>query len=231
MAHCDAFRDALSKLLFDAGEYAFSCFSNGEDLLLSGSETGYHLAFLEIHLSGAMNGLETAGQLRCLHPDTDIIFLTEAAEYVTEGYRYHAFDFLIKPVSMARLQDVIGRYLEERMKRPADFLNVSVSRSQVQLPLNEIRYLESQKRKIIAHMGRDDTGFYGRLDQLEDLLKDSGFIRCHQSYLVNSRHIRRFAGTLIRLSDGTVLPVSRTYMKKIKERSGKDRIGKEEEAL
>ena len=51
---------------------------------------------------------------------------------------------------------------------------------------------------------------------LEELLADSGFIRCHQSYLVNSRHLRQLGGSTVLLSDGTSLPVSRTYYKHLK---------------
>lgn len=124
--HRNAFCDTLAKLLFDAADYSFSCFGNAEDLLARQDAAFFQLVFLEIHLDGPMNGLEAADRIRSLSPDTDIIFLTDAAEYVTEGYRYHAFDFLIKPVPLARLQDVVSRYLSERRKRPADFLAADV---------------------------------------------------------------------------------------------------------
>ena len=147
--HRNAFCDTLAKLLFDAADYSFSCFGNAEDLLARLQDAAFfQLVFLEIHLDGPMNGLEAADRIRSLSPDTDIIFLTDAAEYVTEGYRYHAFDFLIKPVPLARLQDVVSRYLSERRKRPADFLNVTIQRCSIQLPLYQIYYLESFTRFI-----------------------------------------------------------------------------------
>ncbi len=218
--HRNAFCDTLAKLLFDAADYSFSCFGNAEDLLARQDAAFFQLVFLEIHLDGPMNGLEAADRIRSLSPDTDIIFLTDAAEYVTEGYRYHAFDFLIKPVPLARLQDVVSRYLSERRKRPADFLNVTIQRCSIQLPLYQIYYLESQLRKIIAHTWENTMEFYERLDHLETLLCDSGFVRCHQSYLVNSRHIRQLSTGAIVLADGTKLPVSRTYFKRLKAMPG-----------
>lgn len=221
ISHRTAFCDTLAKLLFDAAEYSFSCFGSAEKLLEKQEPSAFfQLIFMEVHLSGQINGLEAAGRIKYLSPDTDIIFLTDAAEYIAEGYRYHAFDFLIKPVPLARLQDVVGRYLSERRKRPADFLNVSIQRCSVQLPLFQIYYLESQLRKIIAHMWENTTEFYERLDHLEELLSGSGFIRCHQSYLVNSRHIRQLNSSAVVLADGTELPVSRTYFKKLKTMPG-----------
>ena len=228
--HRNAFCDTLAKLLFDAADYSFSCFGSAKDLLARQDAAAFfQLVFLEIHLDGPMNGLEAADRIRILSPDTDIIFLTDAAEYVTEGYRYHAFDFLIKPVPLARLQDVVSRYLSERRKRPADFLNVTIQRCSIQLPLYQIYYLESQLRKIIAHTWENTTEFYDRLDHLEALLCDSGFVRCHQSYLVNSRHIRQLSTGAIVLADGTELPVSRTYFKKLKALLQPEAVYREEQ--
>ena len=215
--HRAALCDALAKLLFDGADYRFSCFSSGDALLeQQGQEIAFQLVFLEIRLEGPLNGLETAEQLRYRSPGTDIIFLTGAAEYIGAGYRYHAFDFLVKPVSMARLQETVGRYLEERLRRPSDFLNVSIQRRSVQLPLHQIYYLESQRRKIIAHMVEDQVEFYGRLDALEELLGPSGFLRCHQSYLVNLRYIRQLGSSSLTLPHNCSLPVSRPYLKSLR---------------
>ena len=218
ISHRKTFCDILSKLLFDSGDYHLTCFSSVRKLLALEKQTSlFHLVFLEIHFPDGMSGLETAGQLRYLSPDTDIIFLTDAAEYVTEGYRYHAFDFLIKPVSLARLQDVIGRYLNERWKRPADFLNVTVQRCSIQLPLSHIFYLESFRRKIIAHMWEETTEFYEKLDHLEKHLPDH-FLRCHKSFLVNMDRIRNFEKHRLELESGRIVDVSRSRLKEAREK-------------
>ena len=177
--HRAALCDALAKLLFDTVDYRFACFAGGEELLaaLEGG-AACQLVFLEVRLGGALNGLETAGLLRYRAPQADIIFLTRLAEHIGDGYRYHAFDFLIKPVPMARLQETVDRYLEERRQRPADYLKVSIQRRSVQLPLRQILCLESRRRKVVAHMTGDQVVFYGRLDALEKLLAPSGFLRC-----------------------------------------------------
>lgn len=215
--HRAALCDALEKLLFDSGDYRFACFSSGEALLeRQGEADAFQLVFLEIRLEGALNGLETAGRLRYRSPNTDIIFLTGAAEYIGAGYRYHAFDFLVKPVPLARLQETVGRYVEERLRRPADFLSVSIQRRSIQLPLHQISHLESQRRKIVAHLGEEQVEFYGRLDQLEELLIPSGFLRCHQSYLVNLQYIRQLDSTSLALARGCSLPISRPYLKQLR---------------
>lgn len=215
--HRAALCDALAKLLFDTVDYRFACFASGEELL-AGLETGTacQLVFLEVRLAGALSGLDTAGLLRYRAPQTDIVFLTRDAEHIGEGYRYHAFDFLIKPVPLARLQETVDRYLEERRQRPADYLRVSIQRRSVQLPLRQVLCFESRRRKVVAHMADDRVEFYGRLDALEELLASSGFLRCHQSYLVNKRYIRQLDGTSLTLANGVALPVSRPHLKDLR---------------
>jgi two-component system LytT family response regulator len=49
--------------------------------------------------------------------------------------------------------------------------------------------------------------------EYEELLKDYGFIRCHQSHLVNLNYItswRRENGGHLLLEDGSTIPVSRS---------------------
>ena len=199
--HRAALCDALAKLLFDTVDYRFACFASGEELLtaLEGG-AACQLVFLEVRLGGALNGLETAGLLRYRAPQADIIFLTRLAEHIGDGYRYHAVD----------------RYLEERRQRPADYLKVSIQRRSVQLPLRQILCLESRRRKVVAHMTGDQVVFYGRLDALEELLAPSGFLRCHQSYLVNKRYIRQLDSTSLTLAGGAALPVSRPHLKALR---------------
>ena len=73
-----------------------------------------------------------------------------------------------------------------------------------------------KRRKVVAHMADDRVEFYGRLDALEELLASSGFLRCHQSYLVNKRYIRQLDGTSLTLANGVALPVSRPHLKDLR---------------
>ena len=47
-------------------------------------------------------------------------------------------------------------------------------------------------------------------------MASSGFLRCHQSYLVNKRYIRQLDGTSLTLANGAALPVSRPHLKDLR---------------
>lgn len=91
----------------------------------------------------------------------------------------------------------------------------------VRIPYREILYLESQRRQVVVHTRRpeDLVAFTATLDTVEENLKPRGFLRCHQSYLVNMEHIEELDKTMrrLKLRDGQVVDISKRYYKPINE--------------
>jgi len=74
--------------------------------------------------------------------------------------------------------------------------------------LAEIRYIMSDKRKVIVCSEEKQEEYYYKLDEVEELL-DDGFVRCHQSYIVNMKKIKILVDEGLMLLDGTFIPISR----------------------
>ena len=87
------------------------------------------------------------------------------------------------------------------------------------IPLNAVLYFTSDIRKIGAFFLNDEKEiwFYGKLDDLEKQLQPYGYLRCHQSYLVNGRKIEGIDRECVITSGGSI-PISRKYSKNVKER-------------
>ena len=81
--------------------------------------------------------------------------------------------------------------------------------------LKDILYLEKQKNYVIYHTVRKTISERTTLDRKADLL-NKGFLRTHICYMVNMRFIDRIQTGDIRLSDGTVIPLSRKYSESVK---------------
>ncbi len=62
-----------------------------------------------------------------------------------------------------------------------------------------------------------EYSFYGSLDREEGALGEA-FLRCHRSYLVNCRKIQSYRMAELTLQNGSRIPVSRSYAKRVKER-------------
>ena len=64
----------------------------------------------------------------------------------------------------------------------------------------------------------EEYDFYGTLDELENTLPEQ-FLRCHRSYIISVEKISLIKLSLhtVRLNNGCIIPVSRTYSKHLKE--------------
>lgn len=64
-----------------------------------------------------------------------------------------------------------------------------------EVALERLLYVESRLHKLEFHVMEDVMKvytMYQTLDKVQELLGENGFVRIHQSYLVNLRHIRLF---------------------------------------
>lgn len=66
------------------------------------------VVFLDINMP-EMSGLEAAELLQQLIPTIEIIFVTAYDEYAVKAFELNAMDYLLKPLSMQRLQKTIER--------------------------------------------------------------------------------------------------------------------------
>lgn len=90
-------------------------------------------------------------------------------------------------------------------------------RHTVLIPLEDLMYAEAQDNKIVV-IRRDGEAleYTGTLKALEERIASADFLRCHASYLVNSRAVTTITAT--RLTLGAIsIPVSRKYQARVRE--------------
>ncbi|WP_058308512.1 response regulator [Gracilibacillus massiliensis] len=66
------------------------------------------LVFLDIEMP-EINGLELAEQITMYNPNIQIVFVTAHSQYALEAFEMHALDYLLKPVTVARLKKTLQR--------------------------------------------------------------------------------------------------------------------------
>lgn len=72
----------------------------------------FEVIFLEIKLD-ELNGLEVADIIKSNHPHVIVIFITSYSEFAIQAYEIGGLDYLLKPISQARLQKTISRIEHE----------------------------------------------------------------------------------------------------------------------
>ena len=89
--------------------------------------------------------------------------------------------------------------------RPFRFLVKPVS-----IPIGEILYFESNRRKVKIITEKENFELYGKLNDIEKSLERSkvAFLRVHQSFLVSYKHVEEIGYDFVVLNNGKRIPIS-----------------------
>ena len=191
-------------------------FENGEALLREyGAETHpFDILLLDIRMDD-VDGIEVARRIREVDESVLIVFITSSAEYVFRGYEVRAFRYLMK-TELSYGFDRVLRETLRALESPAEHMfSFQFGSEKIRLPSRHILYFESSRRVIRIVLAGEEYKTYAKLDDIERELSGHEFIRCHQSFLVNARHIEKLETGALRLTNGTVLPVSKKYRRAV----------------
>ncbi|MDX1572233.1 MAG: LytTR family DNA-binding domain-containing protein, partial [Xanthomonadales bacterium] len=107
----------------------------------------------------------------------------------------------------------------------ADRLVIPTPRGEALVRLEEIDRIEAEGNYVAIHAGERKYLERRTMREAERRLAEAGFARIHRSHLVNLERLERVertAGGTYRavLADGTRLPMSRSYRKRLKKHLG-----------
>lgn len=190
-------------------------FSSGETLLawMERHQNEIELLFLDIEM-GKVNGMETAKQLRENWEALQIVFVTGFPDYVFDGYEVDALGYLLKPAKREQLEAIIERVMVKRCRDSKQVYSCHNGDVWYRIPHKEILYFESDRRKVNCVTSKRTYSFYGKLDDVEQELSKSGFVRIHQRYLVKTDAIEQICGSEMQIESHT-LPISRSYHQQV----------------
>lgn len=174
------------------------------------------IAFVDVEMPET-DGFTIVNYIRQQQPKTQIVFLTGHAEMGAKSYDYEPLDFLTKPLDVLRLKRTFERYEQCRNARPEQLEQIALDGAKgfILISPAEINYVAREGRKNVLHLSNMTHEVHTSLDELELMLEDYGFFRCHQSFLVSVSQIRSvtqadFGRTYTaNLTCGETLPVSR----------------------
>lgn len=183
------------------------------------------ILFLDIML-----GDGTGFDLLEIFPDlkSKIIFVTASDEYAIRAFKFAAIDYVLKPYSLDELKNSIDKAKQHLHpdKERLGILKNTLSKSN-QTPqkislhtlekisvvdVDDIIRCESDSNNTLFYLNSGQKIFVTKtLKYFADMLKELGFIRTHQSHLVNLQYIKEFIksdGGYIMLKNGSNIPVS-----------------------
>lgn len=186
----------------------------------------YDMVFMDIELP-FINGMEAAQKLREIDQQVVLIFVTNMAQFAVKGYEVDALDYLVKPVHYGDFELKLHRAVS-RLKESQEALLVQRQSGMIRLKLQEISYIEVRGHTLIFHTEAGEITGSGTLQELENKLRNKGFLRCNKCYLVNQRHIAAVQGYTLVMAQGEELQISRprkkTFMIELAETMGNENV-------
>ncbi|SDD82805.1 LytR/AlgR family response regulator transcription factor [Niabella drilacis] len=188
------------------------------------------LVFLDIQMPGK-NGFQMLQELP-VH-SFEIILITAFDQYGIQAIKFSAVDYLLKPLNIDELRAAVQkaeRRIREKMQNRElenllQLIRNREERSTHKLALSTVKETRFVHPKEIVRCESSNAYTFFFLNdgtkitvshpifEYEELLADYGFVRCHQSHLVNKSHIRSWVkedGGYLALENGDKIPVSKS---------------------
>lgn len=217
---------------------------NGLEAVEMVRRTKPQLMFLDIQMPG-LDGLQTIDRLISKKiPLPKIIFVTAYDDYALKAFDLSAVDYVLKPIDKQRLDKAIGKakqqinnraFMEDQFKnllslmqgQPEQRFKLLVKSGNRMLLIDSSDIiLANVEDGVISVVTGDLVGTcnYRTLEELQANLDPKVFWRVHRAYVVNINKIKEvipwFNRSLqLKMTDKkeTVVPVSRTQTKKLRE--------------
>lgn len=223
-------REELTELLEESGEIeVIGEANNAIEGLKKINQFKPDVVFLDIQMP-QITGIELLGML---DPDTmpKVVFVTAYDQYALQAFEDNAFDYLLKPIDPARLEKTIQR-LGRSVNKTQDYSALAPNNLD-QVPCIGLNRIVIVPTVDVEFAFSDISGVHVQTHQqratsqltLKILEEKTPLVRCHRQYLVNTKAIKEIKLLENGLAEiitrsGHQVPVSRRYLKELKEKLG-----------
>ncbi len=219
-------REELSVLLEDIGgvEIVGSC-ENAMEAIRMVNHEHPDVLFLDIKMP-VLDGFDLLGMIE-EEVMPYVVFVTAFDEYALKSFEEKTLDYLLKPVDPEHLSRAMQKICAAvAAKEAPNYQMAQLNR----IPCNsghKIKLIDPQTVEYVhsdisgVHVYTAEGGFFTELT-LKVLESRAGYLRCHKQYLVNPCFVDEIVTqenglAEIRTHSGYTLPVSRRYLRKLKD--------------
>lgn len=190
----------------DVENYEIDLYEDGTSLLYSNLH--HDFIFLNVQLSD-LNGMNIAQHFADTKEAQNIIFISDSNHHIKISYDLQKLNCLIKPIDKKGMARIIKEMLE-MIDRDRLYI-FDETNSTLRLYLKTICYIEVLGRKTYLHQECDEYISKKQLKVWESELRDFGFARSHNSFIINLRYVSSVKSNRVILRSGDELLLSRKY--------------------
>jgi len=162
-------------------------------------------------------------------PDFNVIFTTAYNQFAIKAFKFSAIDYLLKPIDLEELRLAIGKVTQKQQQAYAEkkyqqlLENLNNSFEKITIPSSSGLIFIELKKLVRCEANGNYTNFLvstgekyvasKTLGVYDEILTETGFFRINRKDLININHIREFRRqkkAMIRMSDGSLLPLTST---------------------
>jgi two-component system LytT family response regulator len=198
------------------------------------------LLFLDIQL-GKNTGFDLLNKLE--ERSMEVIFVTAYDHYGIQAIKFAALDYLLKPVNPVELASAVqkaeSRFRHKQQNEQLGFLLQQLNLPKTNPPRialpqqSEIRYVlvndivrcEADNTYTFFFLSNGERMLISKsLKEYADLLSPHGFLRAHQSHLVNPAYVKSWLkedGGMLLMNNGHKVPISKPNRPHVKAALGK----------
>ncbi|MEZ4901159.1 MAG: LytTR family DNA-binding domain-containing protein [Spirosomataceae bacterium] len=187
----------------------------------------FDVLFLDIEMP-RLNGFDLLAQFHDFH--FDVIFTTAYDQYAIRAFRVSALSYLLKPIEEADLREALSRWQQKKIKQLQlpqmqllhEQLVPKLPPQRIGLPTNEGHEIIEIGQIVRCMADASYTHFFmadgqqhlicRTLKEVEQALEPNGFVRVHQSHLINPEFLKKIVkqeGGYLLMTDAAQVPVTK----------------------
>lgn len=160
------------------------------------------VVFLDVEIPEP-SGVVCAHRIADLAPDTCIIFATAHPDYRAQAFEVYAFDYLVKPFDLERVQETLTRIravrtaahaspvTEAHPSAPLKKLVIRHKEGMTLVDTEAIILIQREDRSTVIYTAEDRIVCHESLSDLMERLDAGLFFRSHKSYIINLSCVTR----------------------------------------
>ena len=169
----------------------------------------FDVIFLDIMVE-EQNSVKSGEAIASYFPRAKIIYITGFYDRASEVLlKLRPFGFINKPLKRADILAYLKKYEEETTE---DTFCFSSKREIKMIKCNDIAFIESKRNCLLINTANSVYTDYEKISSVESRLSKC-FCRCHQSYIVNLKHVKSVSDHCFELLDGRRVGISRAREK------------------
>lgn len=190
--------------------------SYGEFIEIAEGKIQYDLLFINIVL-GRRTSVDLTTEYQAYCGSVKVIFYCEdmnKAPYIFEGKPFGLLKVPLKKEEVKKISDKAIRCIKEEKRQ---YIGLKNRQGIYRIDVDDIIMFESDGRTVIVHCADRTIKVYSKLNDIQkQIAEDNAFIRCHQSFLINVRHVLEMSENKIIMKNDAIIPVARSRLANVR---------------